>query len=69
MLRSGERRNPKARFTSICFHALNGPSGDEQVTGVFTAAQIQEKVAAAIAATGFAPLCRFGREGRINEEG
>jgi hypothetical protein len=45
------------------FHALNGPSGDEQVTGLFTGAQVQEKVAAAIAATGFAPLCRFGREG------
>ena len=50
-------------------HALNGPSGSEQVTGVFTDAQIQEKMAAAIAATGFAPLCRFGREGGINEEG
>ena len=51
------------------FHALNGPSGDQQVTAVLTGAQVQEKVAAAIAATGFAPLCRFGREGGINEEG
>ena len=27
-------------------HALNGPSGSEQVTGVFTKAEIQQKMAA-----------------------
>ncbi len=37
-------------------HALNGPSGSEPVTGVLTGAEIQQKIATAIAAEGFAPL-------------
>jgi hypothetical protein len=36
--------------------ALNGPSGAEQVTGLFTEPEIQQKIAAAIAAVGYAPL-------------